>query len=103
MKQIEHVIDEALALAALERRLQLRKAGNSVLVLDDYLTVDQRRARGKLGDGGGGVRKFFAPLEALTREQTHVAVIEPRLDAVAVELDLVRPASPGRRRLVQGR
>src|SRR5262249_44757939 len=42
------------------------------------------------------------PIEALAREQLDLAMVEPGLDAVAVELDLVHPALPARRRRTQG-
>ena len=92
MEKIEDVIDEALALPCLQRRLQLGKTRNAFLVLDHDLAVDQRRLRGQLGDGGGDVRKFFGPIETLAGEQTDLAVVEPSLDAITVELDLVHPA-----------
>src|SRR6516225_7488149 len=101
MEKIEDVINEALALACLQRRLQRGKARNAVFFLDDDLAVNQRRARRKLGDGGGDVRKFFVPIEALAGEQADFAVVEPSLDAVTVELDLMRPAGAARRRRAQ--
>src|SRR5919198_3945870 len=102
MKKIEDVVDEAFALPLLERRLQLRKTGNSVFIFDDNLAVDQRRARGKLGNRGRAVRKFFSPVETLAGEQTHLAAVEPGLHAVAGELDLLRPAGAARRGRMQG-
>src|SRR5262249_56116357 len=74
---------------------------NAVFFLDDDLAVDQRRARRKLGDSGGDVRESFVPIEALAGEQADFAVVEPSLDAVTVELDLVRPAPSARRRRAQ--
>src|SRR5262249_36569222 len=85
MKKIEDVIDEAFALPLLERRLQLRKIGNSVFIFDDNLAIDERRACGKLGNRGCDVREFFGPVETLAGEQPHLAAVEPGLGAVAVE------------------
>ena len=102
MKKIEDVVDEAFAFPLLERRLQLRKIGNSVFIFDDNLAVDQRRARGEFSNRGRDVREFFGPIETLAGEQTHFAAIEPGLDAVAVELDLVRPAAAARHGRMQG-
>ena len=31
------------------------------------------------------------PIERLAREQSYFAAVEPRLDAIAIELDLVNP------------
>src|SRR5262245_13201702 len=102
MDKIEDIIDKALALARLQRSLQLGKTRNAFLVLDHDLAVDQRRARRQPGNGGGDVWKFFAPIEALASEQADFAAVEPSLDAVAVELDLVRPARAARGRRAQG-
>ena len=60
MKEIEDVIDEAFALARLERRLQPGKTGNAARILDHHLTVNERGVRRELGDGGGDVGKFAA-------------------------------------------
>src|SRR5262249_53882313 len=102
VEEIEHVIDEAVALSRLERGLQRRKAGDPALVLDHDLAVEQRRVGGKRGDGMGDVGKFFVPMEALAGEQTGLAIVEPRLNAIAVELDLVDPAGAGWRLGPQG-
>ena len=45
---------------------------------------------------------LLGPIETLAREQTDLAVVEPGLDAIAVELDLVHPALAARRRRAQG-
>src|SRR6266481_7034357 len=97
MEKIEDIINKARALPCLQRCLQLGKTRNAFLVLDYDLAVDQRRMRRQLGNGGGDVRKFFAPFEALAGEQADIAVVEASLDAVTVELDLVRPAPSARR------
>jgi hypothetical protein len=102
MKKIEYVVDEAFSLSLLERRLQRRKTGSPVFIFDDNLAVNQRRARGKLGNRGRDVREFFGPVETLAGEQTHLAAVEPGLHAVAVVLDLVRPAGAARRGRMQG-
>ena len=89
MKKIEDVIEEALALSGFERRLQSRKYRNAARILDHHLAVDQRGAGRELGDGGRDVGKFAGPVEALAGEQECVAVVEPSLDPIAVELDLM--------------
>src|SRR5262249_57582068 len=78
------------------------KTGDGFVGLDQERGVDERRARRQPGNGGGDVWKFFAPIEALAGEQADFAVVEPSLDAVAVKLDLVRPARPARGRRAQG-
>src|SRR5262249_16810787 len=102
MKQIEDVVDEGIALAGLERRLQPGETGNALVGLDHDLAVDQRRARRELGDRRRDIGEFARPLETLPRQQAHLAIIEPGLDAVAVELDLVHPACTLGRGRAQG-
>src|SRR5260370_745746 len=58
--------------------------------------------RRRLGARGGDVGEFFAPIEAFAGEQADLAAVEPSLNAITVELDLVRPATAARRNLVQG-
>ena len=102
MEEIEDVIDEALALAGFERRLQSRKAGDAAGILDHHFAVDERSARRELGDGLGDVGEFAGPVEALAGEQADLAAVEPGLDPIAVELDLMHPALPARCRRAQG-
>ena len=64
VEKIENVVDEPLALAGLERRLQSGKSCDAVL-LDDDLPVDQGGAGGKTGDGDGDVGKPAGPIESL--------------------------------------
>src|SRR5215467_11497256 len=97
MQEIEDIIDEAMAVARLERRLQTREAGATVLVLDHDLAVEQRGTRRKVGDGVGNVRKPLGPVQALAGEQLDLAAIEAGLHAVAVEFDLVHPVRAARR------
>src|SRR5262249_798980 len=47
--------------------------------------------------------KLLGPVETLAGEQADGAAVEPGLDAVAVELDLVHPARAARRRCAQRR
>src|ERR1700746_3750245 len=101
MQKIKDVIDKAFPFACLERRLQLGKTRNAGFVLDHHLAVDQRAPRGELGNRGGDVGEFFSPIEAFAGEQADFAVVESSLDAITVELDLVRPSSAARRKLVQ--
>src|SRR5262249_61439245 len=54
------------------------------------------------GGGRGDVGTFSEPIEALGGAPADLPVGEPSLDAVAVELDLVRPARAARGRRAQG-
>ena len=81
------------------------KLRDAVGIFGHQFAVDQSRLGRQLGDRVGDAREFCGPVEALAGQQLDLAVVEPRLQAVAVELDLVdpvaarrapcRPASPG--------
>src|ERR1700730_3498306 len=92
MEEIENVIDKSFPLAGLERSLQPGKARNAVCFLDHDLAVDERGARRQPRHGGRDISKFAGPVEALAREQLDLAMLEPRLNAIAVKLDLMHPA-----------
>src|SRR5262249_16683422 len=57
----------------------------------------RRQHRNRLGD----LFEAMGPVELLARQKTHPPMIEPRLDAVAVELDLVNPIPTPWRHAVQ--
>src|SRR5262249_44512189 len=97
MQQIKYVVDERVAVLRLQGLLQLREAGNAALVLDYDFAVDERGLRRQPANRGGDVRELVGPVEALAGEQADLAMIETRLDTVAVELDFVNPSRPGRR------
>ena len=51
--------------------------------------------------GGGDRRIFVRPVETCARQQLYRPMIQPRMDAVAVELDFVQPVVAFRRRIDQ--
>ena len=59
------------------------------LAVDDGI----RKFRSLLGNRG----KFLGPVETLAGSQRDVAVFDPHLDPIAVELDLVHPVAAGGR------
>src|SRR5438876_7596824 len=67
------------------------------VVLDHDLAVDQRSARGEMGRCRRYIREFYGPIESLASEQVNRAAVDARLNAIAVELDLVHPAVAGGR------
>jgi hypothetical protein len=77
--------------AFLEILLQQREAGNAVAALGDDFAVDEGGLGAEPGDRVGDGRKFSGPVEPFARQQLDLAAIEPRLDAIAVELDLMDP------------
>src|SRR6185503_8680884 len=102
MKEIEDVIQEALALSGLERGLQSRKTRNAARIKDHHLAVDERGARRQLGDRRGDVGELAGPVQTLAGEQADLAAVESGLDAIAVELDLMHPARPAGSSRAQG-
>src|SRR5215831_3754608 len=101
MQQVESPVDESIIAPIFKVGLQQRKTGNAVFVLDDQFAVEQRRLCRKGRDRFSDAREAMRPILLLSRQQTYRAVIEPRLDAVAVELDLVNPFRSVRKYAVQ--
>src|SRR5271166_3393984 len=99
MEEIEHVIDEAACPPLLQRRLQGGKIRYPVVVRHDNFAVDQRGRGGKTRDRCSGGTKPCGPVKAIAGLQRDFPAVEPRLYAVAVELNLVDKVRPvGRRR-----
>ncbi|MHC2386025.1 hypothetical protein ACVIHB_000841 [Bradyrhizobium liaoningense] len=69
------------------------------MVERDDLAVDHRVGQRSRFLGNGG--ELAGPVETLARLQRRLAVLDPELHPVAVELDLVAPALVGRRPLHQ--
>ena len=86
----------------LERILQGREIADSIL-LDHDLAVDQRGVDRKFGERVGDRLEFVSPVERLAGEQRDLSVVEPRLQAVAIELRLMHIGRVIRCFLVQGR
>src|SRR5262245_2112386 len=97
MQQIEGIKNHSLVTTCLEILLQKRKTRNSVATFRHQFTVDEcspvRQFRERACDGG----KFLCPVETLAGEQLHLAAVEPSLNAITVELDLMNPRTAVRR------
>src|SRR5215207_1100221 len=87
----------------LERLLQGGEARNAALLLDDHLAVDQRRAELQPSQSLGHRFEAVGPVQALPGEQVYPAPVDPCLQPIAVQLDLVEPARTTLRRAGQGR
>src|SRR5262249_53460716 len=101
MQEIENPIDEAVVAALLQIGLQQGKAGNALVILDDQFPMEERTPRRHPRNRLGDLFEAMGPIELLARQKTHPPMIEPRLDAVAVELDLVNPIPTPWRHAVQ--
>src|SRR5215831_10021576 len=103
MQEIENPIDEAVVAALLQIGLQQGKAGNALVIFDDQFAVEERSLRRQHRNRLGDPFEAMSPVELLARQKTHPPMIEPRLDAVAVELDLVNPIpTPWRHHVQRG-
>ncbi|MHC2538448.1 hypothetical protein ACVJMY_008017 [Bradyrhizobium diazoefficiens] len=96
-QEIEGKEDEVLGLAIRQRGLERGKVRRAVVVERDNLAVDHglRQRIRLLRDGG----ELVGPVETLAGLQRRLAVLDAKLHAVAIELDLVAPAVAGRRTL----
>ncbi len=98
-EQIEAEEDQGVGLALRKGGLQGAEIRHAALVERHGLAVDHavRQALGLQGDGG----EFLRPIQPLARAQRRLAVADAQLQAIAVELDLVRPAGAAGRLLDQ--
>src|SRR5262249_25437482 len=101
IQQIEHIIDEAVGATVFQIGLQQRKTTDAAFVLDDDFAVEQGSLGRQRGDRFGNRREAVRPILLLARQQLHIAGIEPRLDPIAVELDLMQPIRPARSAVVE--
>ena len=92
MEQIEQLEIQRAIPAPRQRRLERRKARRAVLLERHQFAVHQRRLGTQPRDRARHGGQTIGPVEAIAREQAHLAVIEPAQQAIAVELDLADPA-----------
>ena len=94
-QQIEGKEDKILGISLGQRGLERRKIRCAVCVEGDDLPIDDAvwKVRGRLGDRV----KLRRPVQALARSQSGRPVLDPELNPVAVEFDLVNPILSARR------
>ncbi len=93
VKEVERIVEEPVGQALAERGLQRREVRCAGSIFDDEFAVDQRLAhRKRLERRDHGLAEFRRPVEPTACEQGEAALVDARLDPVAVELDLVQPA-----------
>src|SRR5262249_33859666 len=103
IEQIEGMKDEPLGASLAQRRLQRGEVRRARFVLHHQLAVDQRLAQRQLFEGRADrLAELVGPIETAPGEQSYLAAVDARLQAIAVELDLVHPAAALRRLALQG-
>ena len=102
IRQIEGEKDQLLRPPRGQGILQGGKARDALLVLDHDLAVDQRLLAAQTLEDLGEHAVAVGPVQARSGDQPHLAAIDARDRAIAVELDLVQPllalGHPGRLR-----
>src|SRR5215472_5143911 len=73
VQKIEHEIPKPVPAAGLQIRLQIVEVGNTGVILDNDLAVDQRGAETKLGKRISNAAKAHRPVERFSGEQTRRA------------------------------
>ena len=89
-QQVEGKVDQLVGLVVGQGRLKRGEIRRAVLVQRHDLAVEQ--AIGQRARGLGDAAELGGPVEPLARAKLCVAVFDAELHAIAVELDLVRPA-----------
>ena len=79
-----------LVLPSDDRRLQRRKIRDAVVIERSDLAVDQHIGKRLRLPGDGA--ELFGPVQSLAGVQRDIAILDPQLHAITVELDLVAPA-----------
>src|SRR5215218_4213921 len=111
VEQVEGVIDHPVGALRFELLLQAGEARDAARALDDDLAVDERGPELQRLEGLGEAPELDRPVEPFAGQELDLAAIDPRLQAITVELDLVHPFAADRRmrgerreaRLVEGR
>ncbi len=95
-EQVKDVILQIVTTLGAEFVLKFREAGHALFGDGDDLAVKDGLPGIERGKDTGDLGIFLGPVEAFARHQPHLAVVDQRLRAIAVELDLVHPLWPRR-------
>jgi hypothetical protein len=95
VKEIEHVVSQPIPPARLQVCLQIAEVGYAFLVFGYDLAVEQCLASVERPERCCDCWKALGPVERLPRQQANVIAVDARLDAVAIEFDLVNPLRSG--------
>jgi hypothetical protein len=93
--EVEHHVDELRAPLVRVRVLQRLEARGAVGQHHRDLAVEHRAARGQRGHAAGHRREPVGPVLAVAAQQAHAARVDPRDEAIAVELTSCSHSSPG--------
>jgi hypothetical protein len=93
MQEIEGAQHYAALAAGGQVLLQQGELGKAFAVTRYQLAVDQRGLGAQLADGFCHARKFPGPVQPFAGHQLDIAAVQPRLNAIAVKLDLVFPTA----------
>src|SRR5260221_3954292 len=97
MQKVEWIEHHPVVSTRFELLLEQREARDAVAAFRHNLAIDQSAFSWQFGDRVRDRGKFSGPVEALTREEFYPAAVQPGLDAVSVEFDLVQPVVAVRR------
>ena len=101
MEKVEQEINQRIAVACVRRVLDQAEGGRAVGPHPAQFPVEIGLAGGERCDRGGNRRVFMCPVESGPGQQPDRAPIEPGVHPISVELDLVQPLGPIRRRVDQ--
>ena len=94
IEKVECIEDHPVRPTRFQVGLQGREAREPGLVFDDEFAIEESRAELQVPEGGGNRLEFRRPVEAFAGEELDVLAVDPRLQTIAVELDLVDPLVP---------
>jgi hypothetical protein len=97
VQQVEQVEHEVAGRAGIGCRLHSRKGRDAVRPHRAKLAVEIGLFHAKPAKGSDGRRIFVAPIEPRPGQQSDAFAVDPRMHAIAVVLDLMRPAIALRR------
>jgi hypothetical protein len=103
MEKVEDMVVEAMATPRFQVRLQVAEMRDPAVVLRNDLAVEQRLVDAEHFERRRNGRKARGPIERFSRQQKNLATVDPRLDPVAIVLDLVNPGRSARRLVGQQR
>ena len=98
IEDVEKVESESVAASLAKIALQRGKIRRAVAIFDDKFAIEHCGIHRKLAKRIVHVgAESLRPVEPIARQQRHLAGFNPRLQTIAVELDLMQPSGRNRR------